>query len=259
MNDNIIIIMAGGLGKRMESSLPKVLHQILDKPMLVHVIERSLELKPHKILVVVGQYLPIIKETLDTYGLLDKIEFVIQLEAKGTGHAIQCCKNNLISNDFNIDYSNFNVLILSGDVPLISKWTLQQMISDVNTVKLMVTKMEDPNGYGRIIEKDGFFEKIVEHKDCNENELLCNKVNAGIYVFKNKYLQNYLHLLNNNNAQQEYYLTDLVEIIKLHENVNIDLYEIPSNRQIELTGINTKKQLEELDLLLKSETDLYDR
>ena len=92
IKQDIVIIMAGGLGKRMQSTLPKVLHEVLDKPMLVHVVERALELNPTKIFVVVGKYLPVIAETLSHYDLIKHVDFINQPQALGTGHAIQCLK-----------------------------------------------------------------------------------------------------------------------------------------------------------------------
>ena len=244
IKQDIVIIMAGGLGKRMQSTLPKVLHEVLDKPMLVHVVERALELNPTKIFVVVGKYLPVIAETLSHYDLIKHVDFINQPQALGTGHAIQCCRDEL-----NIDA---NVLILSGDVPLIKTNTLKEMINELNYARIMTTKLEDPHGYGRIIEKEGIFQKIVEEKDCDDEERKCQKTNAGIYAFNSKILYKYLPFLSNDNAQKEYYLTDIVEIIKQNEGVEIDLYDMPIEKQIELTGVNTKEQLEELNAELKS-------
>ena len=241
--EKVVIIMAGGLGKRMKSALPKVLHVILDKPMLVHVVERALELNPTKILVIVGKYLPVIAETLKNYDLLKYVDFINQPVALGTGHAIQCCRDEL-DNDA-------NVLILSGDVPLIKTDTLHEMMDDLKYARIMTTVLEDPHGYGRIIEKEGVFEKIVEEKDCNDDERKCQKTNAGIYAFDSQILYKYLPYISNDNTQEEYYLTDIVEIIKQHECVSIDLYDMPIDKQIELTGVNTKEQLEELNKTLK--------
>ena len=119
-------------------------------------------------------------------------------------------------------------------------------------MRIMTTMLDNPYGYGRIIEIDGDFQKIVEEKDCNEEERLCKKTNAGIYAFHSDLLYKYLPMLHNNNAQQEYYLTDIVEIMKTHENIQVDIYDMPVENQIELTGVNTKEQLEELnEMLLK--------
>ena len=246
--ENVVIIMAGGLGKRMQSTLPKVLHEILGKPMLVHVVERALELNPTKIYVVVGKYLPIIAETLSNYDLIKYVDFINQSVALGTGHAIQCCRDQL-NNDA-------NVLILSGDVPLIKTDTLKKMMDELKYARIMTTTMDDPHGYGRIIENGGIFEKIVEEKDCNDEERKCQKTNAGIYAFASQMLYKYLPYISNDNAQEEYYLTDIVEIIKQHEGVSIDLYDMPVSNQIELTGVNTKEQLEELNIELKKHSKM---
>jgi bifunctional N-acetylglucosamine-1-phosphate-uridyltransferase/glucosamine-1-phosphate-acetyltransferase GlmU-like protein len=155
MRDNIIIIMAGGLGKRMNSSIPKVLHKISGKPMLVHVILQAQLLSPQKILIVVGKYKDIIETTLREYISLDTIEFIIQSEALGTGHAIQCCRDTLLQ------YDNTNVVILSGDTPLLQSTTISDMLIGFNVAKIVTTRMNIPTGYGRIIETNDFFDKIV--------------------------------------------------------------------------------------------------
>ena len=239
-----VIIMAGGLGKRMESNLPKVLHKVLNKPMLVHVIETSLSLKPDNIFIIVGKYLSVIEDILNKYDILKYIKFVEQSEALGTGHAIQCCRDH-------IKDLNSKVLILSGDVPLIKENTLLQMMDKLDKARIMTTVLDDPYGYGRIIENNNIFSKIVEQKDANDEEKKCKKVNAGIYAFDSNILYKYLPYLSNDNAQKEFYLTDVVEIIKNNENINIELFNIPKKQQIELSGVNTKQQLEDLNKVLK--------
>lgn len=245
MTNTSIIIMAGGLGKRMESETPKVLHKVVDKPMLVHVIETALTLKPDNIFVVVGKYLSVIGNTLNDYGLLKYIKFVHQHEALGTGHAIQCCRQHL-------EKLNSNILILSGDVPLIKQDTLLNMVVSLNKARIMTTMMDNPQGYGRIIEDNNVFIKIVEEKDASDEEKRCQKVNAGIYAFDSNMLYKYLPYLSNNNAQKEYYLTDIVEIIKNQEDIEIELFNVPKDKQIELIGVNTKLQLEDLNNKLSS-------
>jgi len=111
--------------------------------------------------------------------------------------------------------------------------------------------MENPHGYGRIITDKGFFVKIVEQKDCNDKEVLISKVNTGIYCIKSKILCKYLPYLKNNNNQKEYYLTDIIEIIKREENTNIEMLEIEKERIIEILGINTSEQLQDLEILIK--------
>jgi len=238
----IVIIMAGGLGKRMKSTLPKVLHHVKNKPMLVHVIEQSLELNPFKICVVVGKYQSVIKSTLQMFNVLDKVEFIQQKEALGTGHAIQCCRPTLLD-----CAASLQVLILSGDVPLIKSETLREMVYQFRGAKVLTSEVDNPHGYGRIIEKNGQLIKIIEEKDCNEEERLVKKTNSGIYAFQNEYLCKYLPYLKNNNAQKEFYLTDIIEILQTTEQITIDTYNLPKERQIELIGVNTKEQLEELN------------
>jgi len=238
--------MAGGLGKRMNSDLPKVLHKIHNKPMLVHVIEQSILLNPLKILIVVGKYKDIIEKTIGEYINYDNIniQFILQPEPLGTGHAIQCCLVELEK------YPNKNVMILSGDVPLLKSTTMNHMLHEFKNVKLVTTIMSTPHGYGRIIEKNGVFEKIVEEKDASEKERMVSKVNCGIYAMESNLLCKYLPHLTNTNSQKEYYLTDIIELIKKGENVSIDLYNIPEERQYEIIGVNTVEQLTNLEQLL---------
>ena len=251
--DLIIIIMAGGLGKRMNSHLPKVLHYIGGKPMIVHILQQVFLLNPVKIFIVVGKFRDMIEETLASYIPLENIEFILQEEALGTGHAIQCCRNKLLLCK-NIN-ENINVVILSGDTPFIQSSTIIGMLLNfhLGKVKIVTTVMQKPYGYGRIIESplDGTFEKIIEEKDCSSLEKKVQKVNCGIYIFDLAVLCKYLPLLTNQNAQEEYYLTDIIELIKNGEQTNVDTYNIPEERQIEITGVNTIEQLKELEMKWK--------
>lgn len=249
----VIIIMAGGLGKRMNSLIPKVLHKIHGKPMLVHVVETAMKLHPIKIMIVVGKYKTIIEETLldyiSTYDI-ETIEYVLQDEPLGTGHAIQCCSKQLY------DYMDRSVIILSGDTPLLQASTIEDIIYlDITNhnkkfVKIVATIMENPYGYGRIIQDEkGNFVSIIEDKDASFKEKETKLVNCGIYLFSASLLCKYLPFLDNNNAQQEYYLTDLIGLIKHDEKMDIGLYEIPLERQREIYGVNTIEQLEHLSKL----------
>jgi UDP-N-acetylglucosamine diphosphorylase/glucosamine-1-phosphate N-acetyltransferase len=245
MANNIIIIMAGGLGKRMQSEIPKVLHKIQNKPMLVHIIEQSLMVKPQKIFIVVGKYKNIIQDTLKQFISLDSIEFIYQAESLGTGHAILCCRDKLLQ------FQDSNILILSGDTPMIKSSTIDSILSTMKSVSITTTSFENPKGYGRILEKNKEFLKITEDKDCSEEEKKIKKVNCGIYAFKCELLCKYLPFLSNQNAQNEFYLTDIIELIKKGENISIDMIDIPTHRQIEIIGVNSKEQLNELEVLIK--------
>ena len=242
-----VLILAGGLGKRMKSTLPKVLHKLLGKPMLVRVIETALSLSPEKIFLVVGKYEQIIRETLEQYISLQNIIFVNQTEAQGTGHAVQCALPELLKLP-----KDDNVLILSGDVPLLKESTMMSMFSSNHLVNLLTTIYDNPHGYGRIIiNKEGQFLKITEEKDCNDEERKVQIINAGVYSFEIDMLCKYLPKITNNNAQQEYYLTDIFELILKDGSNSIGLVQLPKERRLELVGINTKEQLEELENKLK--------
>jgi UDP-N-acetylglucosamine diphosphorylase/glucosamine-1-phosphate N-acetyltransferase len=255
---NIIpIIMAGGLGKRMESDIPKVIHKIHDMPLIVHILQNLKQLNNtyntnnkiniQKILIVVGKYKEQIKAAIDEHIQLPNmnIVYVKQDNPLGTGHAILCCKNELI------DHLDSDVLILSGDVPMLQTNTMLNLINKKSPAKMIIAHMENPSGYGRIVTQHGMFRKIVEQNDCNEEEKSIQKVNTGMYCIQSKLLCKYVEYIKNHNKQQEYYLTDIIEIIIREENINIDLYEIDKSRLIEVTGVNTKQQLEELTDLIK--------
>jgi bifunctional UDP-N-acetylglucosamine pyrophosphorylase/glucosamine-1-phosphate N-acetyltransferase len=205
-------------------------------------------LNPNKIIIVVGKYRAIIDKTIREYIDLNNLPilFVDQPEALGTGHAIQCCINELKTN------LNEKTLILSGDVPLLKFDTMYELIQNTNKVKIMTTELEDSTGYGRIIELESEFVKIKEEKDCLPEEKLIKKINCGIYSFNTEILCKYLPYLNNNNSQKEYYLTDIIEIIKNNEKIKVDMFNIPKNKHHEIMGINTKEQLLELEKIMKN-------
>lgn len=241
----VIAIMAGGLGKRMNSDIPKVLHKLFDKPMLVHIIEQSRLLNPIKILIIVGKYKNIIIDTLEEYGIIndDLLIFVNQPESLGTGHAMQCCISELQQYKQNI------VIILSGDVPLLQYDTLNDFITSFNIAKMITTVLDEPYGYGRIIVNNGFI-KIVEEKDCSVEQQNIHNVNCGIYAFNVDILCKYLPYLTNNNSQKEYYLTDIIEIIQNNENIKVDTFMIIKEKQYQIVGVNTPEQLLQLERLI---------
>lgn len=247
MKDLCIVILAGGLGKRMNSDIPKVLHCLQNKPMLVHVIEKAKALSPKRIFVVVGKYKDIIEKTLKTYINMNQIEFVEQQEALGTGHALQCCKDVLTP------YNDSYTLVLCGDVPLIQEDTMKNMCSDVSLCKLLGTYMKNPYGYGRIkTDNQGQFEKIVEQKDCNDQEEKLTLINAGVYAFDTNTLCDFVMKLKNDNANNEYYLTDVPELIQINNPKTVTLHTIPPEDQLQLTGVNTKEDLDALHKIIST-------
>jgi UDP-N-acetylglucosamine diphosphorylase/glucosamine-1-phosphate N-acetyltransferase len=254
----IVIIMAGGMGKRMESDLPKVLHQVThplnhDKeyPMLIHVIMTSISLDPKKIFIIVGKFREIISNQINNYiseGLIPKselIEYVDQEIPLGTAHAIKCTLEQITP------YQNDNALILSGDVPLITSNTLNNLFS-ANTNKLLITELSNPFGCGRIIlNTDGKIIGIREEKDCNNDEKNINLVNCGIYQIRVKDLVNLIPQISNNNKSQEYYLTDIVDLM-IKNDIPLEICTLDKKSQWEIKNVNTKKDLEELNNYVKN-------
>ena len=255
----IVIIMAGGMGKRMESDLPKVLHKVTDPtdhlvqlPMLIHVINTAIKLNPKKIFIIVGKFRKIITETINWY-IQEKltifsniIEYIDQETPMGTAHAIKCCLNYIAP------YSNSRAIILSGDVPLISTQTLSDLClintnTNTNINKLLVTELENPFGCGRILLNEyGNIYGIREEKDCNDNEKQIKLVNCGIYQINVNDLINLIPQINNNNKSQEYYLTDIIDLM-ITNNIPIDILTLKKSSQWEIKNVNTKKDLEELN------------
>ncbi len=199
MNNLSIIILAAGAGTRMKSEKPKVLHEISGKPMLYYSIKEALKLSDDITVVLYHQALKV-QQTIEKY--FDNINFVIQDHENypGTGGAVM-----------NIEPKYEKTLVLNGDMPLIQASELKKF--DLNaTIVMSVLDLEDATGYGRVILKNEKVVKIVEQKDANEEELKVTTANAGIYQFQTSFLKQYLPLLSNNNAQKEYYITDLIEL-----------------------------------------------
>ncbi|WP_288262590.1 bifunctional UDP-N-acetylglucosamine diphosphorylase/glucosamine-1-phosphate N-acetyltransferase GlmU [uncultured Prochlorococcus sp.] len=225
-----VAILAAGKGTRMKSSLPKVLHKISGKSLLQRVINSCIELNPDQIFVITGHKS---KEVQDSIPKNKKIHFIIQKPQSGTGHAIQVlCKV--------VKKNEGKLLILNGDVPLIKPETLKKLLnlhdSKNADVSLLTTKKINPFGYGRVFLRDGFIERIVEEKDCNDQERQNLLINAGIYCFNWKNLSKIIDDLQSNNNQKEIYLTDSLSLLK-----NSFSLEVEDNG--ELQGINNRIQL----------------
>jgi UDP-N-acetylglucosamine diphosphorylase/glucosamine-1-phosphate N-acetyltransferase len=250
MNKSVVaVIMAGGVGKRMESSRPKVLHKVNGIPMINRIIltlnNLSYFVQLEKVIIVVGKHKEEIRASIEKQVNLPKIVYVTQDEPLGTGHAVMCCQSELARTP------NSDVLVLSGDVPLLSARTMLRLICMKSDVKLITTRMDDPTGYGRIVTIDGNFDKIVEQKDCGPHQLHIHTVNCGIYCMKSELMCKYFKHLKNNNSQMEYYLTDLLEIIKREEGLCVEMLEMEANKRHEIMGVNTTEQLCELEKLIK--------
>ena len=235
----ITIIMSGGLGKRMNSDLPKVLHPINNKPMICYVIENAIQIGSSKILIVVGKYKNIIRTQIEQHFKNTSIfEYIDQPEPLGTGNAIQCCASYFIENKVPVDT---NILILSGDVPLITRQTLVKLTAIQNS--LLITKSDNPTGCGRIIfNDDNTIRKITEEKDCSASEKKIQYVNCGIYYISVDFLYKTVPFICNLNASSEYYLTDIVEIAN-NEQICMVYYDLPIQNKYQILNINTPDEL----------------
>lgn len=254
----LVIIMAGGLGKRMNSKIPKVLHKIFDRPMLIHVIESALTTNPYRICIVVGKYREIIESTINLSiedGSLskqcrDRLVFIDQPQALGTGHAILCCRDYI---DRERSHGRIDkVVILSGDVPFIKPETinhLSQLCNPNIDACILTTRIQNPDGYGRIILSkvdDTIVTNIVEDRDCSLEEKQIKLINGGIYCFNCDSLIKYIGLISNNNAQQEYYLTDIFRLMS-NRGERIGYMCLSQEEQTQIIGVNTPEQLRDLE------------
>jgi len=229
-----IVILAAGQGTRMRSALPKVLHPVAGNSMLGHVIHSARQLDPQRIHVVIGHGADVVRERLAA----DDLNFVLQDKQLGTGHATAQAVP-FISAD--------TVLILYGDVPLIEVETLQRLLKHVvpGQMGLLTVELEDPTGYGRIVRNaDGKVAAIVEHKDASEAQRAITEGNTGILAVPANRLADWMSRLSNNNAQGEYYLTDVIEMAV---NDGLVVATEQPHDPMEVQGANDRKQLSELE------------
>jgi len=220
-----IIILAAGKGTRMKSSTAKVLHKLCGKSMIEYIIEESLKLTPN-IDIVLNHQFEKVSETVKNY----PVNIVKQDLEKfpGTGGALK-----------EVPIKGDKVLILNGDMPLIKADELKKFEELDADIVMSVMKLDNPDGYGRVVIENGNVKKIVEQKDANEEELKIPYVNAGVYLFKKDVLNKYLPKLSNNNSQKEYYLTDIIEMAE-NDGLTIKAIEVDEEN---FKGVNSKKDL----------------
>jgi bifunctional UDP-N-acetylglucosamine pyrophosphorylase/glucosamine-1-phosphate N-acetyltransferase len=227
--ERIAVILAGGLGKRMNSNLPKPAHKIGEYSMLQHVIHKILNLNISKIYIVFGQKGDLLKESVAPN---DKIVWVHQDPQLGTGHALQVAFQKLKEN-----HKSGEILVCNGDAPFIRETTMSKMFN-IKDCSLLACFVKNPFGYGRIIRKENNeFLNIIEEKDATDEQRKIQYINAGLYCFTFDSLSQYLHKLDNNNAQNEYYLTDLPPKVG-----SVKIIEI--NDEEEIYNVNSREQLE---------------
>jgi UDP-N-acetylglucosamine diphosphorylase/glucosamine-1-phosphate N-acetyltransferase len=245
MKKSTVIILAAGQGKRMKSSIPKVLHPLCGKPMISYVVDTAKSLSPTRIVVVVGVKSGEIKETLKRAGNTP-LQFAIQDPPHGTGDAVMCAEQALKGYDG-------SVLILCGDVPLLRSDTIRKLVefheSKQGAATVLTAVLPDPFSYGRIVREGDRVLKIVEQKDASDAEKKINEINTGIYVFEKSLLFEALHKVKPSNAQEEYYLTDTVQILCKEGK---DVYGFSTPDWHEVTGINTRETLAEMEQTLQA-------
>lgn len=230
-----VIILAAGQGTRMKSKMPKVLHPIGGKPLLAHVINTAADLHAQQTVVVYGHGGELVKDTLSD----QPVTWVEQKQQLGTGHAVDQATPRI--NDDHI------ILVLYGDVPLIKGSTLSELISKTagNALAILTVALDDPQGYGRIVrDAAGAIQRIVEQKDASEGELTINEINTGILAVQGKLLKSWLSKLENNNAQGEYYLTDIIAMA-VADGVTVNAAH-PAGED-EVLGVNSRSQLAYLE------------
>lgn len=235
------VILAAGMGTRMKSQMPKVIHKVCGKELVKWVIDASKEAGADKVVTIIGHKADMVRPIIES-----ETEIAIQAEQKGTGHAL------MQANDF-IRAAEGYVVVLNGDTPLIKAETIRKAVDyhkeQGNSATVITAVLDDATGYGRIVRGvNGNVMKIVEQKDATEEERAINEVNSGMYVFDSKALVGALTMLTPNNAQGEYYLTDTLEILR-GEGKKIGGYAISDNDEIR--GINNRIQLNEAEELMQ--------
>lgn len=235
------VILAAGKGTRMKSRLPKVLHHVCGKPMVSHVMDAAQAVGVEKQVVVVGFGAEEVKETLG-----ERCAYVVQAEQLGTGHAVMQAESLFLNH-------KGTVMVLCGDTPLLTRELLAGLLNEhenhQNTATILTAHVDDPAGYGRVIrDKAGFVTKIVEQKDASVAEQTVREINTGIYCFASEELFKALHDITVENAQGEYYLTDVIEIfVTAGKRVGA----FTAGNAIDTMGVNSRVQLAEAETIMR--------
>ncbi len=229
-----IIILAAGKGTRMKSDKAKVLHEVFYAPMVHHVIAATSPLFAAQTIMIVGHQKSTVQKALSSFD----VQFVVQEEQFGTGHAVLIAENE-------IDRNSHDVMILCGDTPLIRPETLQEMyehhVKQAASLTLMTTVLANPTNYGRILcDNNNKVQAIVEQKDADEEQLKVQEINAGIYCVEKSFLFSALKMVGTNNSQGEVYLTDIVKIA-VQQGLIVEKYIAPT--PIDVLGVNSRLEL----------------
>ena len=247
MSNRYAIILAAGQGTRMKSKLYKVLHPVCGKPMVQHVIDQVKSLNINEIVTIVGHGAEKVKDQLG-----EDSQYALQAEQLGTAHAVQQAGDMLADKEG-------VTIVVCGDTPLIKAETMEALFKhheETNAKATILTaRAEDPTGYGRIVRNaEGFVEKIVEHKDASEQERSINEINTGTYCFDNKMLFEAIQNVSNDNVQGEYYLPDVIEILKNQGEI-VSAYVTDSFA--ETLGVNDRVALAEAERTMKKRINEY--
>lgn len=247
MSNRYAIILAAGQGTRMKSKLYKVLHPVCGKPMVQHVIDQVKSLDINEIVTIVGHGAEKVKDQLG-----EDSQYALQAEQLGTAHAVQQAGDMLADKEG-------VTIVVCGDTPLIKAETMEALFKhheETNAKATILTaRAEDPTGYGRIVRNaEGFVEKIVEHKDANEQERSINEINTGTYCFDNKMLFEAIQNVSNDNVQGEYYLPDVIEILKNQGEI-VSAYV--TDNFAETLGVNDRVALAEAERTMKKRINEY--
>jgi len=229
-----IVVLAAGKGTRMKSALPKVLHPLAGKPLLAHVLDTVGVLDPTRISVVIGHGAEDVQTTIG-----HDVEWVMQTEQLGTGHAVQQALPHIDDDDC--------VIIAYGDVPLTRPDTFERLLDTCNkeTLGLLTVEVDDPSGYGRIVrDEEGNVIGIVEQKDASPEQLMIDEINSGMLSANGAMLKSLLADISNDNAQQEYYLTDIFALAVQNGD---SIRTVQPTNEWEVTGVNSRSQLAELE------------
>ena len=229
-----VVILAAGMGKRMRSDLPKVLHPLAGRPLLSHVLDCARSLAPARVVVVYGHGGDLVPRTMSA----GDVEWALQSPQLGTGHAVMQAAPMLDD--------SVPTLVLYGDVPLTTPATLARLrdAAGADRLALLTVDLDDPSGYGRIVRDAGRVARIVEHKDASEAERAIREVNTGILIAPTPALRRWLAALSNRNAQGEYYLTDVVAAAVAD---GVEVVSAQPDAVWETLGVNSKRQLAELE------------
>ena len=241
MSNRYAVILAAGQGTRMKSKLYKVLHPVCGKPMVQHVVDQIAKLNIQEMVTIIGHGAEMVKAQL---GLTS--EYALQEEQLGTAHAVMQAQDYL-------EGKEGVTIVVCGDTPLIKAETMEALFAHHEKLAakatILTASIEDPTGYGRIIRNhEGFVEKIVEHKDATEDERKINEMNTGTYCFDNAALFSALKKVSNDNAQGEYYLPDVIEILKMQGEV-VTAYQTDDLE--ETLGVNDRVALAEAERIMR--------